>query len=155
MVIVACGAERAEEVHRLTQAAFRDYTWLDPPSGALSETAERVRDDLATGGGAIAEVDGEPVGCLRWELGADRSLHVRRVAVTPYARGRGIGRALMIWAEQEAGRRRCGTVTVGVRLVLPGNLAFYSSLGYEIVSEHSHDGYTDPTWLALRKSVAG
>ena len=155
MVIVACGAERAEEVHRLTQEAFRDYTWLDPPSGALRETVERVRDDLAAGGGAIAEVDGEPVGCLRWEVGADGSFHVGRVAVTPDAQGRGIGRALMVWAEQEAVRRRCGTVSVGVRIDLPGNLAFYDSLGYEIVGEHSHDGYAVPTWLALRKSLAG
>jgi tRNA threonylcarbamoyladenosine biosynthesis protein TsaE len=155
MVIVACGAERAAEVHRLSQAAFRNYTWLDPPSGALRETVERVRDDLAACGGAIAEVDGEPVGCLRWELTPEGSFHVRRVAVTPNAQGRGIGRALMIWAEQEAGKRRCGTVTVGVRLDLPGNLAFYDSLGYEIVGEHSHDGYAVPTWLALRKSVAG
>jgi GNAT superfamily N-acetyltransferase len=153
MAIVACGAERAEDVHRLTQEAFRDYTWLDPPSGALRETLERVRDDLGAGGGAIADLDGKLVGCLRWEPGADGSLHVRRVAVAPHAQRRGVGRALMLWAEEEARKRGCDAVTVGVRIVLPGNLAFYRGLGYEIEGEHSHDGYAEATWLGLRKRV--
>lgn len=153
MAVVACGAERAEDVHRLTQAAFRDYTWLDPPSGALRETLERVRDDLAAGGGAIAEVDGKPVGCLRWQQDEDGSFHVRRVAVAPHVQRCGVGRALMLWAEEEARRHGGDGVTVGVRIVLPGNLAFYRGLGYEIVSEHSHDGYAEATWLELRKRV--
>ena len=153
MAIVACGTERAEDVHRLTQAAFCEYTWLDPPSGALSESLERVRDDLAAGGGAIAELQGEPVGCLRWEPGVKGSLHVRRVAVAPHARRRGIGRELMLWAEEEARRRGCDAVTVGVRIVLPGNLALYRGLGYEIVGEHRHDGCAEVTWLGLRKPV--
>lgn len=154
MAIAVCGAERAEDVHRLTQEAFRELTWLDPPSGALRETLERVRGDLAAGGGAIAELQGEPVGCLRWEPGEDGTLHVRRVAVVPHARRRGVGRALMTWAEEEAGRRGCDAVTVGVRNTLPGNLAFYRGLGYEIVGEHRHDGYAEVTWLGLRKPVA-
>jgi GNAT superfamily N-acetyltransferase len=155
MTIVACGPERAEEVYGLTQAAFRAYTWLDPPSGALRETLERVRDDLAAGGGAIAEVHGEAVGCLRWQPGEDGSLHVRRVAVAPHAQRRGVGRALMLWAEEEARRRGCSAVTVGVRITLPGNLAFYRGLGYELVGKHRHDGYAEPTWLGLRKAVVG
>jgi ribosomal protein S18 acetylase RimI-like enzyme len=153
MAIAVCGAERAEDVHRLTQEAFRDYTWLEPPSGALRETLERVREDLAAGGGAIAELQGEPVGCLRWQPASDGSFHVRRVAVAMHARRRGVGRALMTWAEVEARRRGCDAVTVGVRITLPGNLAFYRGLGYEIVGEHSHDGYADVTWLGLRKPV--
>jgi tRNA threonylcarbamoyladenosine biosynthesis protein TsaE len=155
MKVVACGPERAEEVHRLTQAAFRDYTWLDPPSGALSETVARAREDLAAGGGAIAEADGEAVGCLRWEMTAEGSLNVRRVAVPPSVQRRGIGRALMTWAEEEARTRGCGAVTVGVRITLPGNLAFYLSLGYEIVGGHRHEGYREPTWLGLHKVPAG
>jgi GNAT superfamily N-acetyltransferase len=114
---------------------------------------ERVRDDLAAGGGAIAQEDGEPVGCLRWQLGEEENLHVRRVAVTPSAQRRGVGRALMRWAEEEAGRRGCTAVTVGVRAPLSGNLAFYGRLGYAVVGEHVHEGFDAPTWLGLRKRV--
>jgi len=151
--VVPCGPERAGEVHRLTQAAFRGYAALDPPSGALRETLERVRDDLAAGGGAIAEVGGEAVGCLRWELAANGDLHVRRVAVAPALQRRGLGRGLMAWAEAEARSRGCDGVSVGVRTGLAGNLAFYRALGYEVTGEHRHEGYASPTWLALRKPL--
>jgi hypothetical protein len=53
--IVACGPDRADEVHRLTQAAFRNQRVLDPPSGAGREAVEVVRGDLAAGGGALAD----------------------------------------------------------------------------------------------------
>lgn len=152
--IVACGAERSIEVHRLTQAAFAAYADLDSPSGALRETLERVRADLASGGGAVAELDGRAVGCLRWQLAPERSLHVRRVSVEPELQRAGIGAALMTWAEREARRRGCVAVTAGVRIALHGNLGFYRSLGYEVTAEHRHDGYERPTWLALRKRLS-
>lgn len=151
--ILPCGPERADEIHRLTQAAFRAHRELDPPSSAGRETVEAVRADLAAGGGAIAELEGRAVGCLRWTLATDGAFHVRRVAVEPELQGRGLGRALMTWAEQEARRRGCKAVSAGVRIALPGNLAFYSGLGYRSVAEHAHDGYDRPTWLALRKPV--
>jgi GNAT superfamily N-acetyltransferase len=150
--VEACGPERAELVHQLTQAAFRDYASLDPPSGAGRETAESVRADLATGGGALAWLDAAPVGCLRLVPEPD-SLHVRRVAVLPEHQGRGIGLALMGWAEREAAGRGLRAVTVGVRLALPGNLAFYRRLGYVAVSEHAHPGYERPTWVTMQKSL--
>jgi predicted N-acetyltransferase YhbS len=76
------------------------------------------------------------------------------VAVVPDLQKRGVGRALMEWAEAEARRRGCATVTVGVRLALPGNRAFYRRLGYAPVTEHSHDGYDQPTWLAMAKTLS-
>lgn len=44
--VAACGPERAEEVHRLTQAAFGSQRHLDPPSRAGRES---VKDRPATG----------------------------------------------------------------------------------------------------------
>jgi GNAT superfamily N-acetyltransferase len=153
--VVPCGPERAEEVHRLTQAAFGSYRQLAPPSGALRESVTRVIDDLRGGGGAIADLEGRPVGCLRWQVATDGDFHVRRVAVAPELQHRGVGRALMAWAEREARRRGCEGVSVGVRIALPGNLAFYRELGYAVTGEHRHDGYDRTTWLALRKHVPG
>jgi predicted N-acetyltransferase YhbS len=150
--VVPCGPERAEDIHLLTQAAFAGYGSLDPPSGALRESVTVVADDLAAGGGAIAELDSRPVGCLRWWLDG-RDFRVRRVAVDPMLQGRGIGRALMAWSEAEARRRSCDAVVVGVRIVLVGNLDFYHRLGYEIVAEHAHDGYDRATWYAMRKDL--
>lgn len=147
-----CAHDAAPVVHELTQAAFAGYEALDPPSGASRETVEAVRRDLETAGGALAWLDSRPVGCLRFVVAADH-LHVRRVAVTPELQDKGIGRALMAWAEAEAENRGLPRVTVGVRLSVRGNLAFYRRLGYEVVAEHAHPGYDRPTWVSMQKGV--
>jgi ribosomal protein S18 acetylase RimI-like enzyme len=140
-------------VHRLTQLAFSPYTALDPPSGAVRETLGTVTEDLTAGGGAIAELAHRAVGCLRWQVVESRTLHVRRMAVDPQLQRRGIGRALMHWAEQHAARHGCTSVRVGARVALPGNLAFYRKLGYHVVGEGRHPGYEHPTWLVLGKQL--
>jgi ribosomal protein S18 acetylase RimI-like enzyme len=60
----------------------------------------------------------------------------------------------MAWAEREAASRGCAAVTLGVRVALPGNLAFYKKLGYEVTGEHRHAGYRETTWLSLRKNLS-
>ena len=145
-----CGPERAADVHRLTQAAF-SALHVDPPSGALRETVELVADELAAGGGAIAEIGGRPVACLRWHTADSGDFHVRRLAVDPDLQRQGLGRQLMLWADGEAATRSCPGITVGVRIALPGNLEFFRSLGFEVTAEHRHDGYDAPTWFAMRK----
>jgi predicted N-acetyltransferase YhbS len=152
--VVPAGPERAEDVHRVTQAAFEPHRKLDPPSGAGRESVAAAIDALSAGGGAIAELEGRPVGCLRWRIDENGDFRVGRLAVVPGLQRRGIGRALMLWAEGEARRRGCDGIVVGVRIPLFGNLAFYRSLGYEVTGEHSHDGYDHPTWLALRKRLS-
>lgn len=147
-----CGEDAAAVVHEQTQAAFAGYEALDPPSGASWETVESVRRDLGAASGALAWLDSRAVGCLRFAVTGDH-LHVRRVAVTPELQGKGIGRALMAWAEGQASNRGLSRVTVGVRLSLPGNLAFYRRLGYEVVAEHAHPGYDRPTWVSMQKGV--
>jgi ribosomal protein S18 acetylase RimI-like enzyme len=97
-------------------------------------------------------VEEEPVGCLRLEVGHD-DLHVRRLAVDPAFQNRGIGQALMRWAEQEARRQRLERVTVGVRLALARNLRFYRGLGYEETGHRSHPGSDRPTWVSMQKRL--
>jgi hypothetical protein len=60
----------------------------------------------------------------------------------------------MAWAEREAAARGCAGVSLGVRVALPGNLAFYLRLGYEVTGEHRHAGYREATWLSMRKSLS-
>jgi GNAT superfamily N-acetyltransferase len=150
--ITRCGPEAAEAVHRLTQAAFAGYSELDPPSGAGRESLDSVAADLARHGGALALVEEEPVGCLRMEVGTG-DLHVRRLAVDPAVQNRGVGQALMRWAEMEARRQGFELMTAGVRLALPGNRDFFRRLGYEETERHTHPGYDHPTWVSLQKRL--
>jgi proline iminopeptidase len=144
------GHELAEVVHRLTQEAFAAHVSLDPPTGATHETVESVRDELAREEAAIGWIGSRPAACMRLVAEGDH-LYVRRLAVSPELQGRGLGRAMMTWAESAARRRGLSAVTVGVRLALAGNRAFFARLGYEPAGEHTHAGYDHPTSVEMRK----
>lgn len=146
------GPEAAGEVHRLTQLAFGGYGWLRPPSGALRETEDDVRRDLAQHGGAVARRSGAAVGALRLVVEPDR-LVVRRVAVDPSQQGRGVGRALMEWAHEHARQLGVGSVRLGVRAQLPGNLAFYEGLGYRVKRAHTYPGTEEVHWYELERAT--
>jgi GNAT superfamily N-acetyltransferase len=150
--IEPCGPELAEVVHRLTQEAFAPHRSLDPPSGAAHESVGSVRDELARDEAAVGWIGSQPVACMRLVAEGDQ-LHVRRLAIVPELQGRGLGRAMMAWAEAAARRRGLAAVRVGVRLALTGNRAFFARLGYEPVAEHAHAGYDHPTSVELRKRI--
>lgn len=150
--VQAAGPEAAREVHRLTQLAFAGYGWLTPPSGALSETEDDVRRDLRESGGALARLDGAPVGALRMRT-EPQALWVRRVAVDPAQQGLGVGRALMRWAERLASARGLPEVRLGVRAQLPGNRAFYERLGYRVLRAHPRPGSDEVHWLEMVTST--
>ena len=136
----------------MTQAAFGGYGWLTPPSGAIDETEDDVRRDLAAHGGALARLAGAPVGALRL-VAEPRHLHVRRVAVDPGHQGQGVGRELMLWAERHAREHGFAEVRLGVRSQLPGNRAFYEKLGYRVVREHHRPGTRDVIWYEMARPV--
>ncbi len=142
----AVGAEAAGVVHALTRAAFGGYGWLDPPSGAMAETEDVVREELAARPGAVAYVDGVAAGCCRLAERDDGTLHVRRLAVDPAYRGRGVASALMRWAESTARTEGRAELRVGVRVQLPDNRAIYEHLGYVLVAEHE-------VWVELAKPL--
>jgi GNAT superfamily N-acetyltransferase len=149
-----CGPELAEIVHRLTQEAFAPYLALDPPTGAARESVESVRGELLRGEAAVGWIGSRPVACMRMSVEADH-LHVRRLAIVPELQGHGLGRAMMAWAESAALDGGLFAVTVGVRLALTGNRAFFARLGYLPVAEHAHAGYDHPTSVEMRKRLTG
>jgi len=150
--VAAAGPQSAREVHRLTQLAFGGYGWLTPPSGALAETEDDVRRDLQQQGGALARLDGAAVGALRLRR-EPRALWVRRVAVDPAHQGRGIGRALMRWAERKAASEGLPEVRLGVRRQVPGNRSFYEKLGYGVIREHPYPGSDQVHWLEMGRPI--
>jgi GNAT superfamily N-acetyltransferase len=147
-----CGADAAADLHRLTLLAFGGYGWLDPPSGALGETEDDVRQGLIRERGLLASLQGRAVAGLRFERRPDHLL-VRRVAVDPVYQRRGIGRALMEWVHEYCRAESIHEIRVGVRSQLPGNRQFYEALGYRVIGAHSHPGHTDVTWYEMRMRV--
>jgi predicted N-acetyltransferase YhbS len=136
-------------------AAFEQYRGrLIPESAAFRETADAISRELTAGSDAIiAEQDGDALGCVMIKP-VDGDLYFGRLAVIPWARGRGIARRLVGAVEDEAHRRGLAGVRLGVRIVLTENQRLFSSLGYVETSREAHPGFDHPTSIRMRKALS-
>ncbi|GAC1444940.1 MAG: hypothetical protein NVS3B26_12060 [Mycobacteriales bacterium] len=131
------GEVDAEEVSALTSAAFDGQQTLTPPSGALAETTEQIRSDFASQGGVLLrDDDGHLIACCRVRrLGLAWVL--RRCAVAPAHRRRGVGRRLVEAAEEWAVEEGAVRTHVGVRDALTDSQRFWQQLGYSPLRAHA------------------
>lgn len=147
-------AADAERLSRLIVLAFSAYEIrLDPPSSALKETPDAIREKLGTHGAALAESDGEAVGCVLFTPEDEDALYIGRLAVDPSWRRRGVARALIAHAEAEARRRGLGRLRIQVRIPLVDNQALFRSCGFVEVSRETHPGYAAPTTIRMEKRL--
>jgi ribosomal protein S18 acetylase RimI-like enzyme len=147
------GPEAAELMHRLMLEAFAEYRdRLQPPTGALAETVADVAHGLAAGSGALAWLDDEPAGAVRFDHAPDH-LYVGRLAVPPAYRGRGIAAALMAHAEERAAALGLPVVRAEVRSALPGNIAMFERLGFAQTAILPHPKLPSATTVTLEKPV--
>jgi GNAT superfamily N-acetyltransferase len=102
-----------------------------------------------TGQLLVALVDGEVVGFVRLEV-LDAGLHVEQVTVAPAHGGRGIGRRLMLAAEDLARERGYDRMTLTTFQDVPFNGPFYQSMGWQVLPA---DGLT-PGLAAARQEEA-
>ena len=152
-VIRALGQEDAAEAVRVIHAAFAAQGVVtDPPSGALRETAASVGDAIAAGGGFGAEAGAGLVGVVLW-VEQPGALYLGRLAVVPAARGRSVGRGLVDAVEALARRRGLAKVTLGARLVLTSNRAFFAACGYREAGFETHAGYAAPTSVRMERML--
>jgi predicted N-acetyltransferase YhbS len=137
----------------IIHAAFQEYAGaIDPPSGAHNESAEKIRAKMTTDQALLALLEGRAVGCVLYRNQGDY-MYFGRLAVLPEYRGRGIARALNADVEARAGDLGLPRVRLGVRVALPHLRVRYESLGYRVIEERRHDGYAEPTYLIMEKSL--
>jgi predicted N-acetyltransferase YhbS len=137
----------------IIHAAFQEYDGaIDPPSGAHHESADRIREKMATDRALLALVAGQPVGCVLYRDQGDH-MYFGRLAVLPEYRGRGIAGALIGYVEARARAIGLPRVRLGVRVALPQLRARYERLGYRVTEERRHDGYDYPTYVIMEKSL--
>lgn len=126
---------------------------IAPLPSALRETAASVAGQIAEGGGMVAEAGRRIVGAVIWRPEA-AGLYVGRLAVPPAWRGRGIARALLAAAEEEARRRDLPGLHLGTRLALEDNRRLFQGQGFVETSRHAHEGFSAPTWVRMEKRFA-
>jgi ribosomal protein S18 acetylase RimI-like enzyme len=142
--------EEVALVHRIMQEAFAGYIeTLQPPSGANRETVADAEQAMTEGGAVLAWKEAEAVGSARFRLRPDH-FYVERVSVLPTHRGKGIAKAMMGYLEELACHLNQPEMRVGVRMSLPGNLALYQGLGFEIISKTPHPKGVDMVALLVK-----
>jgi GNAT superfamily N-acetyltransferase len=153
ITIHSVGVEQASEVRRIMRLAFEeDRNYLVPPSGALTETVEEVREAIKGGGAFLAFAGDVAVGSARYRLFPDHA-YAERVAVLREHRGKGVAVALMAAFENAVRALGVPAARVGVRASLPSNLRFYENLGYRALVSQPYP--TGPDFdITLSKSLA-
>lgn len=146
-------ADDAPLLRDIIVTAFEPYRGkLVPPSGAHSETPQTIVGKLKLGGGFLAYVGDETIGAVLYELRQGYG-YLGRLAVLPAQQRGGIGRALVQAVEHAVRAAGLPAVQLGVRTGLAGNVAFFKGLGYRVISTDTHPGYTEPTFMTLRKDL--
>lgn len=143
----------APVIWEITQEAFREYEGIIvPPTRAVLETVDDVREALARGGAALALLGGDPVGVARYEWPCDGGKYwfLGRLAVRPPFRRQGIGRALVAWVEQKAASLGADEVRLGVYRIVARNLRYYESLGYRVYTHISRPGQHEDIALLVK-----
>ena len=117
-------------------AAYARYlTRMDKPPGPM------LRDYRPSVEAGTTWVSGSPITAVLTLYPGDDHLLIENIAVHPSAQGRGLGRALMSFAEQEAARRGLTRLTLVTHEVMTENQAIYARLGYAEVERRAEDGY--------------
>ena len=123
-------------IKALIDAAYAKYlTRMDKPPAPM------LRDYGPSVEAGTTWVTGTPIAAVLTLYPRDDHLLIENIAVHPSAQGRGLGRALMSFAEQEA--TRCGLTRMALftHEVMTENRAIYARLGYVEVERRAEDGY--------------
>lgn len=125
-------------IERIVSDAYRVYIERigKPPGPMLDDYPAHVRNRTAW----VADIGDQIAGVLILIEQTDNLL-LDNVAVDPSHHGRGIGRALLDFAEREAVRRGHGEITLYTHEKMTENLAMYPALGWVETGRREQNGY--------------
>ncbi len=134
-------------IEAIVEAAYSPYLarMSRKPAPMLDDYARRIADGQAH----VLEVDAAVAGVLVLE-DHDDFLLLDNIAVDPAHHGRGLGKLLMRFTEEEARRRGYATIELYTNAVMVENIALYRRLGYLETKRIRDRGYDR---VYLRKSL--
>jgi GNAT superfamily N-acetyltransferase len=136
--IRAAGETDVARAQDVVQAAYRFYIARmgKPPGPMLDDYARRQRDAQLY----IASLGGEQVG-VAVLVRADDHVELNNVAVHPRWQGRGIGRALIAFAEETARAQGVPELRLYTHVTMTENIQRYARIGFIETHRGTEDGY--------------
>lgn len=153
MRIRPAGSGDVAAIERIVESAYGVYVErIGMRPGPMGDDyARRVGDGLVS----VAD-DGGVIGLLVLIEEPD-ALLIENLAVDPSRQGEGIGRALLAFAEAEAGRAGRDRLTLYTHEKMTENLALYARLGYAVDERRQEQGFARvflSKWLSSDRGAA-
>ena len=123
---------------------------IDPPSSLNQYDEESLELKASEENLVIAMIEDQIVGCVFVRV-LDDSTYLGKFAVLPDSQRRGIGKQMMKEVEAIALRHGQPLLELNTRIELTENHEIFSRFGFAKVSEHSHDGFSRPTYIKMQK----
>lgn len=137
-IIRVADSRDAEAVADCVRAAFSPYIERigKPPAPMLVDFPT-----IISGGKVwVAEADHRVAGVLV-QYATEHGFYIDTVAVLPGLQGTGIGRALLIFAEDEAQKRGFSSIYLCTNVKMTENQVFYPKIGYLEYERKTDEGY--------------
>ncbi|WP_296082765.1 GNAT family N-acetyltransferase [uncultured Agrobacterium sp.] len=145
---------RVEELLALIMSSFASMDGvIDPPSSAHRLTPDNLRQKIGQESAFVAFDGDQMLGCIFCKPETN-SLYIGKLAVSPAAQGRGIGRALLSAAEDLARQLPLPSLRLETRIELVNNHRQFTSWGFSKTAENSHAGYDRVTSIEMTKRLA-
>jgi GNAT superfamily N-acetyltransferase len=149
------GFTRWDELLSLVMASFRYMDQrIDPRSSARKLTAEalaqKARDEI---GYVIADGD-TLLACAFFRPEPPDFLYLGKLAVSPAAQGKGLGRLLLAAADDTARQLCLPKLRLETRIELVENHATFSAWGFVKTAENRHAGFDRTTSIEMKRPVA-
>lgn len=127
---------------------------IDPPSSAHALTLENLCQKAKDEACYIAyDENGTLLGCIFCKQ-EQTKLYIGKLAVSPLAQGKGIGKELCGVAEQWAKELGLKALCLQTRIELIGNHTRFGHWGFVKTAERSHAGYERITYIEMQKQVS-
>jgi tRNA threonylcarbamoyladenosine biosynthesis protein TsaE len=138
LVVTIASPQDAAAMVEVIHSAFGARPPLDPPSTAITETADSLAASLRRGSGVFARVGSRPAGVIMVLPGEDGVATFSRVSVHPDLQRHGIASAMVAAAEELAAIQGFQQVELFTRAEFPEFLAFWQHRGFAVNRVVSH-----------------
>lgn len=133
-------------VRRHAEVYAQEYGWTEPFEGLCAQIVAEFADDYDKKRERcwIAEMDGEPVGCIFLVEDSANVARVRLLLVDPKARGLGLGARLVDECVRFARRAGYKKITLWTHSVLTAARHVYQTAGFRLTGTEQHNSWGRP-----------